>query len=75
MKFLLALGMPGPTELLIILGILLLVFGGNRIPELARGLGEGIQNFKQAMDNPDEAGKQNTDSQPDITTESSGKTS
>lgn len=38
----------GPTELLILLLIILLMFGGSKIPQLARGLGEGIKNFKDA---------------------------
>jgi sec-independent protein translocase protein TatA len=38
----------GPTELIIILVILLLLFGGAKLPELARGLGQGIRNFKDA---------------------------
>ena len=38
----------GITELLIILLILLLVFGAKRLPELARGLGKGIREFKDA---------------------------
>lgn len=46
---LLAIGMPGTTELLIILGILVLVFGGSKIPDLARGIGEGITNFKEGL--------------------------
>ena len=39
----------GPTELLLILAIVLVFFGGRRIPEIARGLGEGIRNFKESM--------------------------
>ncbi len=37
------------TELLVILGVAVLLFGGKKIPEVAKGLGEGIKNFKQAM--------------------------
>ena len=36
----------GPMELVVILGIAMLLFGGKKIPELAKGLGEGIRNFK-----------------------------
>jgi len=42
-------GMPGPTEWLIILVIVLLIFGGRKIPEIARGLGEGIRSFKESL--------------------------
>lgn len=45
----------GPTELIIILVILLVLFGGSRLPSLAKGLGESIQSFKKGMaDNPEE---------------------
>jgi sec-independent protein translocase protein TatA len=39
----------GPTELLLILAIVLVLFGGRKIPEIARGLGEGIRNFKDSL--------------------------
>ena len=45
------LGMP---ELLIILVIILVLFGSRRIPDLAKGLGEGIRNFKSGMRGGDE---------------------
>lgn len=38
----------GPTELIIIFLIILLVFGAKRIPEIAQGLGKGITEFKRA---------------------------
>ncbi|MGH9793563.1 MAG: twin-arginine translocase TatA/TatE family subunit [Candidatus Acidiferrales bacterium] len=43
------IGMPGPGEWIIILVIVLLIFGGRKIPEIARGLGEGIRNFKDSV--------------------------
>ena len=43
------MGKLGPTELLLILAIVLVFFGGRRIPDLARGLGEGIRSFKEGM--------------------------
>lgn len=39
----------GVPELLIILAVAALLFGGKKIPELAKGLGEGIKNFKHAL--------------------------
>jgi sec-independent protein translocase protein TatA len=38
----------GVMELLIILGIIILVFGASRLPELGKGIGKGIKNFKEA---------------------------
>jgi sec-independent protein translocase protein TatA len=48
------MGMPGGQELLIILAIVVLLFGAKKIPELAKGLGKGIKNFKAEMKNDDE---------------------
>lgn len=39
----------GPTELIIILLIVALLFGGKKIPEFARGLGKSVSEFKQGM--------------------------
>jgi sec-independent protein translocase protein TatA len=39
----------GLPELLVILGVAVLLFGGKKIPEVAKGLGEGIRNFKTAL--------------------------
>lgn len=39
----------GTQELLIILVIVIIIFGANKIPQLGKGLGEGIKNFKNAM--------------------------
>ncbi len=46
-------GMPGGSEWLIILVIVLVVFGGKKIPELMGGLGKGIRSFKKAMNEPE----------------------
>jgi sec-independent protein translocase protein TatA len=43
------LGDIGMPELLVILGIAVLLFGGKKIPEVAKGLGEGLRNFKSAI--------------------------
>jgi sec-independent protein translocase protein TatA len=41
----------GWTELLLIAFVVLLLFGGKKIPELMRGLGRGVREFKDAKDN------------------------
>jgi sec-independent protein translocase protein TatA len=41
-----SIGMP---ELMVILGVAVLMFGGKKIPEVAKGIGEGIRNFKTAL--------------------------
>ena len=46
--------MPGGLELFVVLAIVFLLFGGKKIPELMKGLGSGIKNFKQAMKEDDE---------------------
>jgi sec-independent protein translocase protein TatA len=55
----LGIGMPGPAELILILVIVLVVFGHNRIPQLGEALGKGIKNFKKSFD------KEETEVQPD----------
>jgi sec-independent protein translocase protein TatA len=42
------------TELLVVLGVAVLLFGGKKIPEVAKGLGEGIKNFKAAIKTEEE---------------------
>ncbi|MCX6167439.1 MAG: twin-arginine translocase TatA/TatE family subunit [Sphingobacteriales bacterium] len=44
------LGLFGAPELLAILAVVLLIFGGRKIPELMRGLGKGVKEFKDAKD-------------------------
>jgi sec-independent protein translocase protein TatA len=52
----------GTTELIIVLVIVVLIFGVNKIPQLGKGLGEGIKNFKSAIktaqEDPEEKPKQ-----------------
>ena len=43
------MSMPGGMEWLLIAFVVLLLFGGKKIPELAKGLGSGIKNFKKAV--------------------------
>ncbi|MES2838053.1 MAG: twin-arginine translocase TatA/TatE family subunit [Bacteroidota bacterium] len=42
------LGGLGTTEIILILAIILLMFGGRKIPELMKGLGKGVKEFKDA---------------------------
>jgi sec-independent protein translocase protein TatA len=42
------MGRIGLPELLIILVIIILIFGANRLPEIGKGIGKGIKNFKEA---------------------------
>ena len=48
------MGMPSGTELLIIFGIIVLLFGAKKIPDLAKGFGKGIKNFKAEMKDVEE---------------------
>lgn len=49
MNNLLFLGNIGATEIIIIAFLILLIFGGKKIPELMKGLGKGVKNFKDGM--------------------------
>lgn len=49
---------PTPGALIVILLIVVLLFGAKKIPELAKGLGSGIKNFKKAVKEEDEDNKQ-----------------
>jgi sec-independent protein translocase protein TatA len=46
--------MPGMGELLIILVIVLLVFGANKLPQLGEGIGKAIKNFKRGVNHDDD---------------------
>lgn len=45
---------PGFQELILIMVIVLILFGGKKIPELMGGLGKGIKSFKKGLNEPDE---------------------
>ena len=58
------LGMP---ELLIILVIILIIFGAGKLPEIGRGLGRGIKNFKQATsEKPEEIPTDTSDNEKEV---------
>jgi sec-independent protein translocase protein TatA len=46
---LILISMPGPLELLLILLVVLLLFGARRLPEIVRGTGEAIKEFKKSI--------------------------
>lgn len=48
------MGMPSMPELLIVLAIVVLLFGAKKIPDLAKGMGKGIKDFKKAIKDDDE---------------------
>lgn len=57
------LGMLGPWQIVLIVVIVLLLFGGKKIPELMRGLGSGIKEFKDASKEDEKIeGKKETES-------------
>ena len=51
------LGIIGPPQIIIIQIVVLLLFGGKKIPELMRGLGKGVKEFKEATKNEEESDK------------------
>lgn len=48
------LGILGPWQVILILGVVLLMFGGKKIPELMKGLGRGVKEFKDASKGEDQ---------------------
>lgn len=43
------MALPGPTELIIIAGVVLLLFGARKLPQLGGAIGESIKNFKKGV--------------------------
>jgi sec-independent protein translocase protein TatA len=54
------MGKLGPTEIILILAIVLLLFGGKKIPELMKGMGKGVKSFKDGMKEEDQEPKSDT---------------
>lgn len=52
---------PGP-DFLIIAGVIVLLFGGRKFPEMMKGIGEGVKEFKKATDGTEEEKKEATPS-------------
>jgi len=58
------LGSIGPTELLLILLIVIIIFGARKLPDLGKSLGEGIKNFKKAVSSGKEDSSQENQPKP-----------
>ena len=58
--YILPLAMPGIGSIALIAGALLLLFGGKKIPELMKGIGGGIKEFKKASKDDEEANEEKT---------------
>ena len=56
------MGAIGPTQVILIVLVILLLFGGRKIPELMRGLGRGMKEFKDATQDDGKAGDDNVKS-------------
>jgi sec-independent protein translocase protein TatA len=58
MSFVALFGPIGLPEMLIILVIIILIFGASRLPEIGKGIGQGIKNFKSSVKDPVDEGTQ-----------------
>ncbi len=47
------LGMVGPWQIVLIVVIVILLFGGKKIPELMKGIGKGVKEYKKGMEDDD----------------------
>lgn len=60
--------MIGTAEILVIGGVILLIFGGKKLPELMKGMGKGVRSFKDGLNNvanPEEEQADKTEDQPE----------
>jgi sec-independent protein translocase protein TatA len=57
-------GPVGPTELLLIVLIVVIIFGARRLPELGKSLGEGIKNFKKSVTSKEKESDTKDESEP-----------
>jgi sec-independent protein translocase protein TatA len=61
MNLLIIAGVIGPQELIVVLVVVVLMFGGTKIPELMKGLGKGIKEFKNASKADDDEPKKDAE--------------
>lgn len=54
MNIFVLLGMIGPWQIVLIIAVVLLLFGGRKIPELMKGIGKGAREFKKGLSGEDE---------------------
>ena len=57
--------MIGTTELLLVAGLALLLFGGKKLPEMMKGMGQGVKSFKEGLNSPVEEPEKQDDINPD----------
>jgi len=60
------MGLDSPVVLILIFGVILLMFGGKKIPELMKGLGKGVKEFKDASSGDGTTTTTNTDEKPKV---------
>jgi sec-independent protein translocase protein TatA len=65
MQYLLGFGMPGFPEMMIIMVVILVLFGGKQIPILMRNLGKGATEFKRGLKEPDGGPEPDPEPEPD----------
>ena len=58
------LGSIGPTELILILLIVIIIFGAKKLPDLGKSIGEGIKNFKKSVNEGKDGDKDQTSKPP-----------
>jgi len=58
MSLLIIAGIVGPWQIILIIAVALLMFGGKKIPELMSGIGKGMKDFKKAIKEDDETPKE-----------------
>lgn len=61
MELSILLGFVGPWQIVIILLVVVLLFGGRKIPELMKGIGQGMKEFKKATKNDDDDEKEESE--------------
>jgi len=59
MNLAILIGVIGPWQIVLIVAIVLIFFGGRKIPELMKGMGKGIRSFKEGMEGKEELDEDN----------------